>query len=342
MVANQRVLAESDHAEILKRVAASWASQQSSVASAKVKFLWTHLTIDETQHTVEEVEELLQTFKFTADEDCVRRLIQLFQPSVLERHRRHDQSTGPWNLWWDYTLLDDGQRTRISSSTNEHLLANGLHLVASRHLAGQVSAFERGQSRYSFPDLQFLLSTPPIGLLDEIETVDSAGDTVRLITKYGEAIVLDQELNLPVIQKAINKETGFGRIKFFRDPVLFPGDVTIPMYQLEVGFREGVARSIEFSAVVDAEFNLNLPDREFVMAADKGTVLVDKRNDEGRSLRLEQGIEDVAEFFQASGISGGVTPPPPKSSFSWKNFFLIGNGIFLILVGVILWRRGGS
>ncbi len=187
---------------------------------------------------------------------------------------------------------------------------------------------------------------PPERVLEQIETAEVDSDVLRLSGEDVGEWVLDKQTHLPISQKSMDDNSSFGRLTYYRLPTVYPGEVTAPAIRLQVDIRDGIAHNAKVTAIVDAEFNLDIPRSAFVVPVPKGAVMVDERSDERHARRLKHDIDDAAEYFFANGVPQtdqvASSSGQSQKKFDWKAFFLIANGISLIVLGVVLWRRSGS
>ncbi|QDT35029.1 hypothetical protein [Thalassoglobus polymorphus] len=332
--------------ELLDSVSVSWDEHRSRSATAKIHFFSAFIDCKEQKFSVEDVHRLVAEFEFSADEEFMQEFVSTFHPEVIERHRQHDQSTGPWDLWDDVVLLDDGINRRSIGRRNEHIVARGLHLMYSKHLSQQITAFEEGRCMVYFYDRDWFLGIPPAQVLEQVEHAHSEAGSLKLSGKKSGDWVLDAETHLPISQTSMDDQSKYGRLTYYKLPTIFPGDVTAPAMRVEVDFRDGIAQKAELTAIVDAEFNLDIPKTAFVVPAKEGAAMVDQRSEERHARALKHDIEDAAEYFLANGIARKAVAATPISGserkFDWKAFFLIANGISLIVLGVVLWRRSAN
>ncbi len=332
--------------QLLDSVSVSWDDHRSRSATAKIHFLSAVIGCKEQKFSVEDVRRLVAEFEFSADEKFMLEFVSTFYPEVIERHRQHDQSTGPWDLWDDVVLLDDGVNTRSIGRHNEHIVARGLHLMYSKHLSQQITAFEKGRCMVYFYDREWFLGIPAAQILGQVEVAQAEANSLKLSGKKSGDWVLDGETHLPISQTSMDDQSKFGRLTYYKLPTVFPGDVTAPAIRVEIDFRDGIAQKAELTAIVDAEFNLDIPQAAFVVPVKEGAVMVDQRSEERHARALKHSIENAAEYFLANGIARktvAATPDPgSQRKFDWKAFFLIANGISLIVLGVVLWRRSAN
>ncbi len=340
------VLLANETAEHLDSVLVSWSEHRSRPATVKIHFLTSNLPCKDQKLSVEEVQQLVDRFEFAPNEAFLMEFVRAFNPEVIERHRNHDQSTGPWELWRDVVYLDDGVSKRSQGKYNEHIVARGLHLMYSKHLSRQMTAYEKGRCMVYFYDRGWLLGIPPERVLEQIETAEVDSDVLRLSGEDVGEWVLDKQTHLPISQKSMDDNSSFGRLTYYRLPTVYPGEVTAPAIRLQVDIRDGIAHNAKVTAIVDAEFNLDIPRSAFVVPVPKGAVMVDERSDERHARRLKHDIDDAAEYFFANGVPQtdqvASSSGQSQKKFDWKAFFLIANGISLIVLGVVLWRRSGS
>ncbi len=319
-------------------IEASWSSQKSSAATARITFYKTLIDCDELKLSVEDVVEIVDGLKSSRDENFRSNLIQKFNPKLFKKHQAHDQKKQKWDLWGKRTLINDGFRERSVGSDTDHVIARGLHLIHNQ-LNHEISCYERGLCEFHYHQLDWFLAVLPTKALQKVVSVEEGEGTQTLRWKSGSWLVVDAENQLPIEEEVIDSTGTIAKRVFFREFAGYPGDVMLPAIRIEVSFRDSAARHVMVTVVDDAQLNVDVPEFEFVLPAPAKSVMADLRNNQRKAQRIKQPVEDSAEFFLASAVSANVKVPTVAQSFNWKAFFLILNGLVLIVLGVTLWRR---
>lgn len=310
-----------------------------NASTSEIRFLKTTMTVEKTGLTPEQVTEIVDGLESGPGEELFSEVIHKMNPTLEERFAAHDQKQQPWSLWEERKLFFDGFSERSIGQDDEHLRTENLHLVHD-FKSRMVECYDSGQSPIFYYGLEWLLSLPPPRLLDEAEVIESNAETLRLDLGNGRQIVVDAESHLPVREESLGPDGTITKLIFYRYPTSYPGGVTLPAMKMQVGFKGGVAKNVLLSAILDAEFNVDIPSDRFEMPVKEGTVLADVRNNERRSQRIKNDVANAIEYFLASEIATTrpVAPAAPQG-FSWKSFLLIANGIFLIVLGLFFWRK---
>src|SRR5690606_16017950 len=119
----------------------------------------------------------------------------------------------------------------------------------------------------------------------------------------------------------------------------YPGGIVMPALRVATLYRGGRLNTLRVLIIEEAEFNGPVSEDEFVMPVAEGTVLVDYRHPQTAVWKTETAADDVRSLLvpvsrPAPGVSGGI-------GLSW-HMLLILNGVALIVIAIILWRRGSQ
>lgn len=328
-------------ADSIADVVSALEARSASAATLRVQFLSTGFECNEAPQTYEQFRSALNEMSIAPHEQFLMDLIRTFDAELIQRHAKHDQSTGHWELIRQATLVDDGVRQRNSSETMDHAVVDGLHLMYTKLKRGQVDAYEVEATSHYFYNRSWLLGEIPLSAFETetpIHSVTDDGETVVVkVSEYASA-TFDSETMCPLEVNTYDPESGFGRVRLFLLPTTYPGDVTVPAIHLEAEFAKGVLSSVEATAILEAEFNLDVPAESFELPVRKGAMMVDHRFPDRPAKRLDKGIDDAAEFFKATAL---VRRPMQQDGhrWGWKSILLIANGVILISFGVYCWRR---
>lgn len=337
-----------DSATLLRSIRLSRESRVSEVSSAEIRYFWTVIDCtvpDQPPLTLNDFEERLSGVTWRADVEFVRSLIGQLNPALYTKYLEHDQRRSPWVLWEEVQFSTDGLQARSAGEVDEHLISRGLQLRYAKQLQGQVDAWELGASSYYFHDLAWFQGLFSDQLFTVVQEVQQGTDEVTLVLEENQTLVLDAETLLPIRLQQISDSAGNGKLVLFFEPTLFPGDVMLPTFRIQATVREGLVKRVEMTAIAGAEFNVNIPEERFRLPVPAGKLLVDFRSPNRIRERVTRPLVDAAEFFLA-GELGRVTvgerelpPGMQPAGGGWKSFLLIANGLFLITLGLILWKR---
>ena len=319
-------------------IEASWSSQESSAATARIVFYETFFDCRKSKLSAEDIAGIVNGLNLSHDEKVIEELIQKLNPEFFKKQQAHDQKKQKWNLWKKWTLIDDGFRERVTNEDKEHVIAHGLHLVSDR-LNHEINCYERGQCEYHYYQLNWFLDVPSVKLLQNVVSIDESDSKLTLRRKSGSWMVLDVDSHLPIDEELISSSGELMKKTFSREFAVYPGDVALPAIRIEISFRDSLAHHAMITVVEDARFNVDVSESEFVLPAVAKTSMADYRGEKRRARRLKQDIDDSAEYFLAGALGTNSVAPTDPQTFNWKAFFLILNGVVLIVLGVALWRR---
>ncbi|WP_146510747.1 hypothetical protein [Thalassoglobus neptunius] len=343
----------------VESVEAVWAGEISRVTTARIESqvssgaLWEPLQI-----SPREIALKIDSIETSDPEEKIYQLIEVFNPEAFKQYKSYS-GPGEWTMTFVETLLNNGVSERTTGPEFDHVMVDDLHLVKSFPLKDPptdetIKAYDRSQPRWGFYRLVSYLPTSELTNFRpvEVEPLPSEGNTVGeyiVRNASGSTVAIDGEHLLPleiVIRKS--EDAIPSQVKYFRDYTLFPGDVLMPLEHYEFHFdSEGKLKSWSVKLIRSAVFNVELNESEFQMPASAGAIAIDFRNPEyTRGNTLQQSFSDVKEYFLAqSEYIKNMQPEPPLESsirevnFSWRSLLLILNGIVLMVIGFVLWRR---
>lgn len=317
----------------------SWNAHHASVSTARIHFLKTFIHSSSPVLSLEDAKTLVNQLQDVASYEFMSKFIEQFNPEVMGQFRKHDQSKLRWALWDDRILIDDGFNTRSTGEDDEHLITQGLHLTHNL-LNHHVDCYTNGECRYFFHNKDWFLATPPQqALQDVIETLE-ADNTTTLTLPYGGRIVVDSESHLPIYQQINDSSGTVARATFLSEITTFPGDITLPARKVQFNFLDGKATGAFITMILDAEFNSPIPESSYELSMKQGGVLTDLRDQQRHSRRANGPVPDVVQYFLAASYRR--SPPSaatPSDQLDWKSFILIANGLFLIGLGLLMWKR---
>lgn len=320
-------------------VQASWKSLKSAAATAEIRFLKTTMTIEESNLTPEQVAEVVHGLVAEPGTELFSEIIHKLNPALEQRFAEHDQKQQPWSLWDDRTLYFDGFSERTIGENDEHLRTQNVHLVHNFKSRG-IDCYELGQCPFFYYGLDWLIGIPAPRLLDEATVSETGPSDLKLDLENGKQIVVDAESHLPIYEESVDPDGTVNKVTFFRDQTSYPGGVSLPAVKIQVGFKNGIAKHVMMSAILDAKFNVEIDETKFEMPVSAGSNLTDLRSGERRSKRSKKDVSNAAEYFVASETQARpLAAPAGDKGFDWKSFLLIANGVFLIVLGFIVWKK---
>lgn len=348
----------SEHPSVAS-VEAVWSGMRSEVATARIEsqvssgVLWKPIRI-----SAREIALKIDSIEASDPEEKIYQLIEVFNPEALKQHKSYS-GPGEWKMTFVETLLNNGVSERTTGLEFDHVMVDDLHLVKSFPVKNPptvetVKAYVRSQPRWGFHRLVSYLPTSELTNFRPIE-VKSSNTEGNISEEYivrnesGSTVTIDGEHLLPLeIITRNSADATPNKVRFFREYTLFPGDVLMPLEHYEFSLdSSGELKSWSVKLIRSAVFNVELNESEFKMPASSGAIAIDLRNPEyNRGSTLQQSFSDVKEYFhaQAEYIMNMQPEQPLESSiremnFSWRSLLLILNGIVLMVIGFVLWRR---
>jgi len=320
-------------------VLASWQSLRSATATADIRFLKTTMTMEESNLTPEQIAAVIDGLESEPGSQLFSEVIHKLNPALEQRFSEHDQEQQPWSLWDDRMLYFDGFSERTIGENDEHLRTWNVHLVHNFKSRG-IDCYEQGQCPIFYYGLDWFIGIPAPRLLDEASASETSPGQIKLDLENGKQIVVDAETHLPIYEESVDPDGTVNKVTFFRDQTSYPGNVSLPAVKIQVGFKNGFAKHVMMSAILDAKFNVEIDETKFEMPVSEGSILTDLRSGERRSRRTKKDVSNAVEYFAASeGQARPFAAPVAVKGFDWKSFLLIGNGVFLIVLGFIVWKK---
>lgn len=317
----------------------SWNNLAASAATAQIQYLNTTFSCNESGKTPEQVRQIVERLNPAKPAEIMEELVRQFSPEIFAKQQAHNQKESPWQLWDQQILLDDGFQERSSGLRTEHLVTQGVHLMRGLQ-NNQVTCYLNGECRYFYYGRDWFLAIPIKQAMQTVSSYVELDQQLELRWDGGGFLRLDSTHHTPLYGESYNAAGQLFKTSHYLEPTTYPGDVTLPAVRIEINYREGVAVAVEATAIESAEFNLAIPAAEFNLSIPKGGVLIDAREEKSRVRRVNDDVANVTEYFLASAYAPHLVPTPaPPRQFDWKAFLLIANGLFLIIVGLILWKR---
>ena len=316
---------------------------------------------------VAEAERRLARLDLDRTETLVVEFIRAFRPDFLDQIEEPSPDAPPGSLdrrpWQEKQLIVRGDEWVSRSREFEHIVSRGVHLLVDIPNRNIISVYHPGQCRVFTERLDWFLDAPQEKLAEmvreEIEREDGLvelrfSDRPRSGDGGGDVsgnegplswVRVDPNDGLPRAKEIRNRATGdVAWTGLYHGQTVFPGEVMIPVVKIEMGYREGILQTAKLTLVSDAEFNLNVEDQEFVHATATGTTWFDYRSGEKIPGVMRSEVPDAVEYFVARGqfLPGAGEIPEEDvdaGGFDWRATLLIINGIFLISLGIYVYRR---
>ncbi|MFO1041563.1 MAG: hypothetical protein U0941_07225 [Planctomycetaceae bacterium] len=276
VVAQESVEAAPD-AELVKRVQ----DRTSDVTSAKLQYLHFHFgpVVHESRgirKSSEEIENLITTADLAhGDDEKFRGFLKSYSGIVLEDPKFAGPDGKPLTLRGQF--LFTGQKTREQQDGRVQTF-DGADMVSSDAVDNQALIGHPSHVRLRRMTLDDFCTLMSPELLSGFVVVSKDNLAVNLRARNGLAeIVLEQETGL---LRRLREYTRDNRLKFEIIQVgTFPHPtIPFPKAIIQVDYsEEQIAKKISASVVVNAEFNVEIPDDAFHHAVQAGVKVVDMR-----------------------------------------------------------------
>ncbi len=141
-----------------------------------------------------------------------------------------------------------------------------------------------------------------------------------------------------------NAEGAILSIARYLDIAELPGAIAFPRIAVEATLQHGVVTTLHARVIDGIRLNEPVPDEAFHLPAPARSKVVDERGGRRIVLRLDQPQPDVMTWVRQH-----VPSPPPSSAarrstvdLTTRNMLLTGNGLLLVTIGLMLWKRQRS
>jgi hypothetical protein len=283
--------AESDE-DVAARLRETWERQRWDIATAEIQFLSVRRP-PQAGLKRGDVLKLLDKAKPPWTEKSVKEFVVALDPTLAGM-------AAPWSI---KELYFDGQNSREDSDglgpLQDTHVRTERHDVHTNRINNQIDV-RSTTGKWPRIDLTSL------GDLRFVPTDDFAGRALVLARKPGGRVVLRTNFD----EVVADEKTGFvyefhrhiPKLAYAEDfyqfgPTEFgEGDnaVVLPTTRFDADFRNELLTSFRLSAILAANLNVEVPGETFVVAGNKGAVVVDSRD--GKSVeRLEKSVPDVTK-----------------------------------------------
>jgi hypothetical protein len=125
----------------------------------------------------------------------------------------------------------------------------------------------------------------------------------------------------------------------YLEPVELSDAVAVPQVFVEAIFRERVATVLHVCAIDTISVNDPIPDSAFQLAASANSRIVDYRGPRKLVSQLDQKQTDIIQWLKDHApIAAQFARKPPPADHTLRNVLLIGNGLFFIVLGLVVWK----
>lgn len=330
-----------DDAAMISDLLARIAAHQEEIFSAQVKYRWTLVSFANPDNTPERVRTLLPNYDLLGDPDSLRDLVTTLGPEPAP-------GDPPWETR-TFSML--GDKRRADTSQNVIQLVDSEHEMTYEGTNSQLRIEHRGRSSIHRTMIEDFRSYPPPG------RYGLKADDFRIVGRTGEQLTLEFVLPPGAPAEMVPSRFTFDltsgvmthSVEYVRDQLdreiwqlaltEYPGGIVMPALRIAAGYRKGRLNSLRVFIIEEAEYNGPVPEDRFVMPVAAGTVLVDDRFPETRVGRTKSATDDVRSILAPVGVPAGSVPP--SGGPRWR-IVLILNGIALIIVAAVLWRRASQ
>lgn len=264
---------------------------------------------------------------------------QAFQQEVLA-------GQSPLGGFWNpgYQLVFQG-RTLFNQQSELKVLTNGEHLAEHDERNRQIKLADHHRSPIRFFHIgDFYLLSPPPEAWAQTWEIASTGNERTLTAPAsaqdfaGSRLVFDEASGI-LLRGEYRWRGALQTLKLTKDVLQLPGQVVIPRFAATARFQDDKLTELDMTAIETIRVNQEIPQERFIMAGAAGETLIDQRGDQARAERLQTPVDNVLTYFDQQPRDT-FQPEPLASAAGWRSGLLYVNGLVLLLVGVMLWRRG--
>lgn len=320
----------------LERFVALWESQQTEIASCEITYRYFHSDLA-AKPSREELESALRAHDLTAGPDAMRQFITALNGAPF----RVDPP------WVEASLVFEGRKRRNNQGVFQ-FVDDGELAIHRDGLNRQFNVYESGRGQLSSDSLDDLRMLPDVPLrAEEFVVVGRSDDGVRVRPLYhdenGATSVSLREYRVDeatgvILGLSVTYENGqpYREVRFLGLTEL-PGGIAFPRASVHAAFHEGKLVILTIRAIDSIRFNEPVAGAAFVMPAEKTNVVVDYRQDEF-AFPLAQDTSDLFVTMRERAAPPRHAPARSRG-LGHRLPLLVLNGLFLIVVGALIWRR---
>jgi hypothetical protein len=333
--------AKSSHDADLEATLTRWQALRSEIVSARIRYRSFHNAV-EGRRTIADLDAFLTTGELNAQPDSFRKFITSMNGSpfrvdppwglgvIVQRDRRIRNDLGP------FVLIEDADLSLYHDSLNR-----------------QFDAYPPGDSRHRGDTLAAFRPLPPEPWTTEHwQIVDRSAETLVMRRIIGRAADNTSQFDPRVFQidrttgliTAVDREdaaAGAVQIARYLDIVHAADGTVIPRIAIEAVVRDRVVITMHALVIDELEINPPVDDTEFALAAAEGSRIVDHRGAKKLVSRLPRTEPDIVQW-----LKDHMPAPKPEAAVqslpvdhSVRNALLAANGILLVAVGVVIWKK---
>jgi len=327
-----------DDKAIIRTLLEQTAAQREEIFSANIRYRWHLATYRRGENTPDRVHALLEEHDLVADPDSLRDLVNALvpEPATIDP---------PWEM---RTFQMLGEKRRADTSQDVIQLVDGTHEMEYEGSNEQLTIGDRGYSDVHLTDVtdfRSYLPSPPGGLkVEDFCVAERGGNQVTLETILppdAPVGTVPGRYTFDLSTGIMTRSTRYIGNRISREVwqlalTEYPGGIVMPAVRIDTRYRGGRLKSLRVFLIEEAEFNGPVSENQFVMPVAAGTVLVDYRHPKKTVWRTETAADDVRSLLVP--VSSPVPAVASGGGLSWQ-MVLILNGIALIVVATVLWRR---
>lgn len=324
----------------LEAIFTHWQARQSDIATARITYRSFHNSVDG-RKSLAEFDNLLDTGQLDHSPDGLRRFITTMNGGafpvdppwgdgrVVKRDTQHRNDLGP------FVTVEDRETSIYHDSLNN-----------------QFDAFAAGGSRHRSDTLATFRPLPPEPwTAARWMLIDSTAKTLALRRILSEPAgstpepdartwFVDPASGIVTHSSRLNSKGEVQSVARYLDLMELADGITFPRLAVEATMKEGVITVLHVCAIDSIHVNEAVPDADFKLSARANSRIVDHRGARKLVSRLDQDQADLMAWLKnhIPGPPAAAARVPPVDR-SIRNAVLGGNGLLLVVVGVIVWKR---
>ncbi|MBX3440310.1 MAG: hypothetical protein KF861_22665 [Planctomycetaceae bacterium] len=327
-----------DDATIIRELFAQLEAQQEEIFSARVAYRWCLTTHRKPEHTPEHVRAVIDSYDLLGSPDSLRDLVFTLHP----------EPTPPDPPYETRTFYMLGDKRRADTSDNGIQLVDSDHEMIFEGVNSQLTIDHRSKSSVHLTSVEDFRCYPPVpreGLRAEnfriIEQTDDQLTIEMLPPPDATADFIPSRYTFDRATGVMTHYTqwAYGQLDrevWQRALTEYPGGIVMPALRIATAYRDGALSALRVFIIEEAEYNGHVEEDRFVMPVAEGTVLVDGRFPEAQVHRTKVATDDVRSILVP--VSLPTASVASSGGPRWQLVWIL-NGIALIVIATVLWRR---
>ncbi|HVJ86877.1 MAG TPA: hypothetical protein VM452_14590, partial [Caulifigura sp.] len=324
----------------LETLFAQWRAWRTDIVTAHLAYRSFHNSV-EGGRTLAEFDDLLQGGKLGGGPEDLQRFVE-------------SMNGGPYRVnppWGEGVLIVKDSRTRNNLGP---FVAIDDRDVALYHdsLNNQYDTYAAGGSSHRADSLETFRPLPPepwsIDCWRVLENGPGAVRLARLVPRSDgkppevDARTWDVDPETGLVA-GIVRHTPEGKIQSVLrtlEHTALPDGITFPRIAAEAILADDVVTVMHVCVIDTLRINEPVPENAFHLAAAENSKIVDHRGARRSVTRLKQGEADIVDWLKKHAPApASVTRRPSAVDHSVRNILLASNGLVLIVVGLVFWKR---